>query len=69
MNESEVDGMDLSHLLKGETGPERDHIFMAYKDMFFLRNQYFRVDEQGQLFHSYLIPPFVIVKKSALSRI
>ncbi len=46
-----VDGMDLSHALLGEPGPDREHFPMAFEgDLFFVRDRRFRLHEDGRLY-------------------
>ena len=47
----EVDGLDLSHVLRGGTGPERKFFPMAFEgDLYFVRDERFRLHEDGRLY-------------------
>lgn len=46
----EVDGMDLSHNLTGEEGQDREHVLMSFKKGFFVRDERFRLHEDGSLY-------------------
>ncbi len=48
--ENPVDGLDLSHLLLGKQGRDREHVLMSFKKGFFVRDQRFRLDQDGTLF-------------------
>lgn len=45
-----IDGMDLSHYLFGTEGVDRDHVFMSYNGESFVRDQRFRLSDEGVLF-------------------
>ena len=46
----EVDGLDLSHLLSGTAGSNREHILMSYGRGFYVRDPRFRLHEDGTLY-------------------
>ena len=48
--EEVVDGMDLSHNLLGKEGKNRQHVLMAYKKDFFIRNDRFRLHKDGRFY-------------------
>ena len=49
--EHAVDGMDLSHSLLGKPGKDREYFSMAFEgDVFFVRDQRFRLHEDGRLY-------------------
>jgi arylsulfatase A len=47
---AKVDGMDLSHLFLGKQGENREHVLMSYGKGFFIRNERFRLHEDGTLY-------------------
>lgn len=46
----EVDGMDLSHLLIGGKGTNREQVLINYGRGFFVREKRFRLNQDGQLY-------------------
>jgi arylsulfatase A len=47
---TKVDGMDLSHILLGKSGQDREYIKMAFKTGFFVRNKRFRLSSDGTFY-------------------
>ncbi len=47
----EVDGLDLSHMFFGTNGKDRDDVFFAFKDDFWVRDKTFRYHNDGSLFY------------------
>ena len=46
----QVDGMDLSHLLHGQAGDNRQEVFISYGQGFFVRDERFRLHQDGRFF-------------------
>lgn len=46
----ELDGMDLSNVLHGKEGRDREQVLMSYKNAFFVRDKRFRLDQDGVLY-------------------
>ncbi|MEM8713129.1 MAG: sulfatase-like hydrolase/transferase, partial [Planctomycetota bacterium] len=46
----DVDGLDLSHLLRGEEGVNRDHVAIQYRQDYFVRDKRFRLNSDGNLY-------------------
>lgn len=46
-----MDGMDLSHSLRGEPGVDRENFYMSFEgDLHFVRNKRFRLHEDGRMY-------------------
>ncbi|QDU75828.1 Arylsulfatase precursor [Bremerella volcania] len=48
--EGQVDGMDLSHNLTGAAGRDRRHVLINYGKGYFVREQRFRINQDGVLY-------------------
>ena len=46
----DVDGMDLSHLLVGRNGRDREQVFINYGRGFFVRDKSFRLNQDGNFY-------------------
>ena len=47
---SKVDGLDLSHILFEQTGRDRDHVLINFGKGYFVRDQRFRLNEDGKMY-------------------
>jgi len=45
-----LDGMDLSHVLLGKEGTDRDQVYINYGRGFYVRESRFRLDQDGKLY-------------------